>query len=106
MDWNEYFAKAKKSTTLERMLLSKVEKMGIRYAPGRESIRLVAEFYKDSYPSAYQMLMAAYQREQELEAAPPPSQPASSTTTTATDIQKGLQDEIKVWMARHRKTHA
>jgi hypothetical protein len=106
MDWNAYFAKAKKSTTLERMLLSKVEKMGIRYNPGSESLRLVAEFYKDSYPSAYQMLMAAYKRERELEAAPPRAQPADSATKSATAIQKGLEDEIQAWMAQHRKANA
>ncbi len=102
MDWDSYFAKAKKATTLERMLLSKVEQLGIRYNPGSESLRLVADFYKNSYPSAYQMLMAAYKREQELENAPPPAQRANSTVKSATSIQKGLEDEIQAWMTHHR----
>ncbi|GGO83813.1 hypothetical protein GCM10011348_28540 [Marinobacterium nitratireducens] len=106
MDWDSYFAKAKKATTLERMLLSKVEQMGIRYNPGSESLRLVADFYKDSYPSAYQMLMAAHKREQALEATPPAAQRANSITNSATSMQKGLEDEIQAWMAHHRKANA
>lgn len=110
MDWKEYFAKAKKTSTLERMLMSKVEKMGIRYDPGRESLRVVAEFYKKAYPSAYEMLSAAYKREQELESPSAPTQPVKSTTKKpvekADGFQKGLEDEIQAWMARNRRTSA
>ncbi|WP_020683937.1 hypothetical protein [Marinobacterium rhizophilum] len=112
MDWDAYFDKAKKPSTLERMLMSKVEKMGIRFNPGRESLRIVAEFYKNSYPSAYQMLFAAYKREQELEATSAHSQEKLPNNTqkppvvAPAAIQKGLEDELKAWMAQNRRTNA
>lgn len=112
MDWNAYFAKAKKPTTLERMLMSKVEEMGVRYDPGKESLRLVADFYKRLYPSAYEMLIAAYNREQELEAANslPATKSAKNSETkaaaTPNGIQEGLEEELQDWMSRNRRANA
>ncbi|MFC6673502.1 hypothetical protein [Marinobacterium aestuariivivens] len=107
MDWDSYFKKAKKLSTLERMIMSKVEEMGIRYNPGRESLRVVADTYRRLRPSAYEMLAAAYKREQELEATPSPSTTKTTSTrteSTATDsIQNGLEAEMEAWMARNRR---
>jgi hypothetical protein len=95
------------------MLMSKVEQMKIRYDPSKESLRLVAEFYKGVHPSAYNMLIAAYKREKEIEAGPS-SAPAPTTNhttkksipTKSQAIQKGLEAEMEAWMTRNRKANA